>query len=110
MADEANVKEPRCYYYANSNLQDALEYWKKVLHLQNWCIKAILTGENLEVDGRAVHGRNTTEYLKCESFIFLSRRLLPLRWEMNGGSPNLRKQLIANKWYICYNQTLEVIQ
>lgn len=36
-------------------------------------------------------------------FIFLARRLLPLRWEMNGGSPNLRKQLIANKWYICYN-------
>lgn len=36
-------------------------------------------------------------------FIFLARRLLPLRWEMNDGSPNLRKQLIANKWYICYN-------
>lgn len=72
MADEANVKEPRCYYYTDSNLQDALEYWKKVLHLQNWCIKAVLTGENLEVDGRVVHGRNTTEYLKCESFIEIS--------------------------------------
>lgn len=72
MADEANAKEPRCYYYTDSNLQDALESWKKVLHLQNWCIKAVLTGENLEVDGRVVHGRNTTEYLKCESFIEIS--------------------------------------
>lgn len=72
MADEANAKEPRCYYYTDSNLQDALEYWKKVLHLQNWCIKAVLTGENLEVDGRVVHGRNTTEYLKCEAFIEIS--------------------------------------
>lgn len=36
-------------------------------------------------------------------FIFLARRLLPLRWGMNGGSPNLRKQLTANKWHICYN-------
>ena len=72
MADEANVKEPRCYYYDDSNLQNALEYWKKVLHLQNWCIKAVLTGENLEVDGKVVCGRNTTEYLKCESFIEIS--------------------------------------
>lgn len=72
MADEANAKEPCCYYYDDSNLQNALEYWKKVLHLQNWCIKAILTGENLEVDGRTVHGRNTTEYLKCEAFIEIS--------------------------------------
>lgn len=45
---------------------------EKVLHLQNWCIKAVLTDEKLEVDGRAVHGRNTTEYLKCESFIEIS--------------------------------------
>ena len=36
-------------------------------------------------------------------FIFLARRLPPLRWGMNGGSPNLRKQLTANKWHICYN-------
>lgn len=36
-------------------------------------------------------------------FIFLARRFLPLKWKMNGGSLNLRKQLIANKWYICYN-------
>ena len=72
MADEANAKEPCCYYYADSNLQDALEYWKKVLQLQNWCIKAVLTGENLEVDGKVVRGRNTTEYLKCESFIEIS--------------------------------------
>lgn len=36
-------------------------------------------------------------------FIFFARRLPPLRWGMNGGSPNLRKQLMANKWHICYN-------
>ena len=34
----------------------------------------------------------------------------PLRWGMNGGSQNLRKQLMANKWHICYNKTVEVIQ
>ncbi|MCI6620212.1 MAG: hypothetical protein MSH50_01695, partial [Firmicutes bacterium] len=59
-------------YYVDSTLQDSLEWWKKVLHLQNWCIKAVLTDEKLEVDGRAVHGRNITEYLKCESFIEIS--------------------------------------
>lgn len=72
MDDENNVKEPKCNYYVDSTLQDSLEWWKKVLHLQNWCIKAVLTDEKLEVDGRAVHGRNTTEYLKCESFIEIS--------------------------------------
>ncbi|WP_418576376.1 hypothetical protein [Phascolarctobacterium succinatutens] len=72
MDDDNNVKEPKCNYYVDSTLQDSLEWWKKVLHLQNWCIKAVLTDEKLEVDGRAVHGRNTTEYLKCESFIEIS--------------------------------------
>lgn len=72
MDDDTNVKEPKCNYYVDSTLQDSLEWWKKVLHLQNWCIKAVLTDEKLEVDGRAVHGRNTTEYLKCESFIEIS--------------------------------------
>lgn len=72
MDDDNNVKEPKCNYYVDSTLQDSLEWWKKVLHLQNWCIKAVMTDEKLEVDGRAVHGRNTTEYLKCESFIEIS--------------------------------------
>ncbi len=72
MDDDNNVKEPKCNYYVDSTLQDSLEWWKKVLHLQNWCIKAVLTDEKLEVDGKAVHGRNTTEYLKCESFIEIS--------------------------------------
>lgn len=72
MDDDNNVKEPKCNYYVDSTLQDSLEWWKKVLHLQNWCIKAVLTDEKLEVDGRAVHGRNITEYLKCESFIEIS--------------------------------------
>lgn len=72
MDDDNNVKEPKCNYYVDSTLQDSLEWWKKVLHLQNWCIKAVLTDEKLEVDGRVVHGRNTTEYLKCESFIEIS--------------------------------------
>lgn len=72
MDDDNNVKEPKCNYYVDSTLQDSLEWWKKVLHLQNWCIKAVLTDEKLEVDGRAVRGRNTTEYLKCESFIEIS--------------------------------------
>lgn len=72
MDDDNNVKEPKCNYYVDSTLQDSLEWWKKVLQLQNWCIKAVLTDEKLEVDGRAVHGRNTTEYLKCESFIEIS--------------------------------------
>lgn len=72
MDDDNNVKEPKCNYYVDSTLQDSLEWWKKVLHLQNWCIKVVLTDEKLEVDGRAVHGRNTTEYLKCESFIEIS--------------------------------------
>lgn len=72
MDDDNNVKEPKCNYYVDSTLQDSLEWWKKVLHLQNWCIKAVLTDEKLEVVGRAVHGRNTTEYLKCESFIEIS--------------------------------------
>ena len=72
MDDDNNVKEPKCNYYVDTTLQDSLEWWKKVLHLQNWCIKAVLTDEKLEVDGRAVHGRNTTEYLKCESFIEIS--------------------------------------
>ena len=72
MDDDNNVKEPKCNYYVDSTLQDSLEWWKKVLHLQNWCIKAVLTDEKLEVDGRAVHGRNSTEYLKCESFIEIS--------------------------------------
>lgn len=45
----------------------------------------------------------TLNIVLIKEFIFLARRLLPLRWEMNDGSPNLRKQLIANKWYICYN-------
>lgn len=72
MDDDNNVKEPKCNYYVDSTLQDSLEWWEKVLHLQNWCIKAVLTDEKLEVDGRAVHGRNTTEYLKCESFIEIS--------------------------------------
>ena len=72
MDDDNNVKEPKCNYYVDSTLQDSLEWWKKVLHLQNWCIKVVLTDEKLEVDGRVVHGRNTTEYLKCESFIEIS--------------------------------------
>ena len=72
MDDDNNVKEPKCNYYVDSTLQDSLEWWKKVLPLQNWCIKAVLTDEKLEVDGRVVDGRNTREYLKCESFIEIS--------------------------------------
>lgn len=68
-----NTIEPILRFESNEVLQAYLKYWQKVLHIEDWYIKAVLVdGERHDEDGNELCGQNIPSVENKEAFIKIS--------------------------------------
>ncbi|MCD7811969.1 MAG: hypothetical protein LUG91_09030 [Ruminococcus sp.] len=73
MYTKADVAIPTLHFADDKALQNSLRYWQKMLHLEDWYIKAVLVDKLTDDDGAELSGQNIMTLENKEAFIKISR-------------------------------------